>query len=218
MTPVTLRLTRVSLPIETPRLRLRLPTARDVPDLRRSFRDPRTARAAGAPLHSREEMRDPAQMVSRTRREYREGTDLSLSAVLRIDGRCIGRVGLRGLDWKYGCVESLSYWIDPRFWNLGYATEASWFLCHAAFRHLGIRRISSSALSPNAASLRVLKKLGFVHEGRQRAAVRVGGRAMDMQLYGLLRGELAPWDRLSRAGTDALRRTGGRSGPRGTGS
>jgi [ribosomal protein S5]-alanine N-acetyltransferase len=199
MYPSTRRLTRVSLPIETPRLRLRLPTVRDVPELRRSFRDPRTARAVGAPLHSVEEMRDPAKMVSRTRREYRKGTDLSLSAILRSNGQCIGRVGLRGLDWNWRSVESLSYWIDPRFWHRGYATEACWFLCHAAFTELGMRRVGSSALSPNRASLRVLKKLGFVHEGRQREAVRVRGRSMDMQLYGLLRKELVPWATLLRA-------------------
>jgi [ribosomal protein S5]-alanine N-acetyltransferase len=94
-------------------------------------------------------------------------------------------------------VESLSYWIDPRFWNRGYATEASWFLCHAAFSELGIRRITSSALKPNVASLRVLKKLGFVAEGRQREAVRLRGRSMDMLLYGLLRDELVPWTALA---------------------
>lgn len=187
------RLARVSLPIETPRLRLGLPASSDVPYLRQSFRDPRTARAAGAPLHSADEMRDPAKMVKRTRREYRAGTDLSLSAVLRSEGQCIGRVGLRGLDWNWRSVESLSYWIDPQFWNRGYAKEASWFLCQAAFYRLGMRRISSSALRSNVASLRVLKKLGFVYEGRQRDAIRLRGRPIDMMLYGLLRGELVPW-------------------------
>ncbi|MGC2289759.1 MAG: GNAT family N-acetyltransferase [Thermoplasmata archaeon] len=183
-------LARLVLPIETPRVRLRLPTSRDVPDLRRSFRDVRTARAEGAALHSDEEKRNPLKMVKRTWSEYRAGTDLSLSVILRSDGRCIGRVGLRGFDWNWHTVASLSYWIDPRFWNLGYATEASWFLCQAAFSRLGLRRISSSALDGNVASLRVLKKLGFVYEGRQREAVRVRGRSMDMRLYGLLRREL----------------------------
>jgi [ribosomal protein S5]-alanine N-acetyltransferase len=192
------RLARLSLPIETPRLSLRLPSRRDVTDLRRSFRDRRTARAVGARLHSLEEMRDPARMVRRTRREFREGTDLSLSVIQRNDGRCIGRVGLRGLDWNWRTAESLSYWIDPRFWNRGYATEASWFLCRAGFRQLGLRRIGSSALDSNVASLRVLKKLGFVREGRQRQSVRVAGRSMDMLMYGLLRDEQLSWGSITR--------------------
>ena len=184
--------TAVRLPIETPRLVLRLPSLRDVPALRRSFRDPRTARAVGASLHSSAERLDPARMVARTRAEYRAGQHLSLSVIERDSGACVGRVGLRGLDWKYRKVESLSYWIDPPHWNHGYATEASWFLCAQGFRSLRLRRISSQALAPNLASLRVLRRLGFVEEGREREAVRVRGTSLDMLLFGLLRGELVP--------------------------
>jgi RimJ/RimL family protein N-acetyltransferase len=184
------RLARLPLPIPTPRLLLRLPLPRDVPELRRSFRDPRTARAAGAPLHSVAERRDPARMVRRTSREFRRGEHLSLSVVLRAEGACIGRVGLRGLDWRWRKVESLAYWIDPRYWDRGYATEASYFLCRAAFRSLRLRRISSQALDRNLASLAVLRRLGFVEEGRERRAVVVHGVPMDMVLLGLLREEL----------------------------
>jgi RimJ/RimL family protein N-acetyltransferase len=191
------RFARLELPIATPRLLLRLPTLFDVPDLRRSFEDPRTARAVGASLHSTEEMRDPSKMVRRTRGEFRKGTDLSLSVIQRSDAQCIGRVGLRGIDWHWRTVESLSYWIDPRFWNRGYATEASWFLCQVAFSRLGLRRITSSALDGNVASQRVLQHLGFVREGCQREAVRVRGRSLDMLIYGLLRDELVPWRSLA---------------------
>ena len=173
------------LPVVTPRLVLRLPSRRDVPDLKRSFRDRRTARAVGASLHPPEERRDPARMVTRTREEYRKAAHLSLSVVERTGDRCVGRVGLRGLDWHWRKVESLSYWIDPTRWNRGYATEASFFLCETAFRRSRMRRVSSQALSENHASLAVLRKLGFVEEGRERRAVVVKGKAMDMVLFGL---------------------------------
>ena len=187
-------LSRVRLPIETPRLSLRLPGKEDIPDLERSFRDPRTARASGAPLHSRSERKDPALMVARTLREYRAGEHLSLSVILREHGSCIGRVGLRGLDGTWRKVESLSYWIDPEHWNRGYATEASWFLCSAAFRSLHMRRIASSALEGNAASLAVLRSLGFAEEGRERESVRIRGKDQDMLLFGLLKDELPSWE------------------------
>jgi [ribosomal protein S5]-alanine N-acetyltransferase len=196
---VPAKLAKVRLPIETPRLILRLPSRQDVPELRRSFRDPRTARAVGAPLHSKQEMRNPLGMVSRTRSEYRRSEHLSLTVVHRESGRCIGRVGLRGLIWTYQKVESLAYWIDPQYWNQGYATEASYFLCREAFERLGMRRISSQALARNIASLKVLRKLGFVEEGRERAAVCVKGTCMDMVLLGLLRKELRPVNLVSSA-------------------
>lgn len=185
------RLSHLALPILTPRLELGLPTLADVPDLRRSFRDRRTARAVGASMHSTAERRDPSRMVARTRREYRAGEHLSLSVLLRDGGACVGRVGLRGLDWQWHKVESLSYWIDPTQWNQGLATEASWYLCQAAFGPLGMRRVASQALDRNAPSLAVLRRLGFLEEGRERSAVCVRGRCMDMVLFGLLKGELA---------------------------
>lgn len=137
-------------------------------------------------------------MVSRTLREYRAGEHLSLSVILREGPRCIGRVGLRDLDWTYHKVGSLSYWIDPRAWGQGYATEASWFLCHEAFQHLGMRRIASSALEPNVASLAVLRRLGFIEEGRERESVTIKRTSMDMILFGLLKGEFAPWKSVQR--------------------
>jgi RimJ/RimL family protein N-acetyltransferase len=135
-------------------------------------------------------MLDPGKMVARTLIEFRKGEHLSLSVLERESGRCVGRVGLRGLVWTYRKVESLSYWIDPRYWNRGYATEASYFLCGDAFDHLGMRRISSQALDRNVASLNVLRRLGFVEEGRERAAVCRRGKCMDMVLFGLLKGEM----------------------------
>jgi [ribosomal protein S5]-alanine N-acetyltransferase len=194
------RLSRLALPITTPRLVLRLPSNSDVRDLRRSFRDPRTARAVGAYLHSSLERRDPVAMVARTRAEYRRGEHLSLSVVDRGTSAVVGRVGLRGLDWTWRKVESLSYWIDPAWWNHGYATEASWFLCRQAFQRLGMRRIASQALTENAASIRVLRKLGFVEEGREREAISVRGRTMDMILFGLFPGELRPLEQRSAVG------------------
>lgn len=186
------RLSKVRLPIETPRLILRLPSTQDLGDLRRSLRNGLTARAVGAPLHSVSERRDPRLMIARTRREYRRAEHLSVSVIRRDSGTCIGRVGLRGLDWTWRKVESLSYWIDPDWWNRGIATEASWYLCEAAFRKLRMRRIASQALDRNKASLAVLRKLGFVEEGREPQSVCVRGRCRDMVLFGLLRGELVP--------------------------
>ena len=192
------RIRRLGLPIETPRLVLRLPEQRDVPDLRRGFRDPRTARAEGAQIHSAQVRKDPRKLVARTRREYRLGEHLSLSVIRREGSRCIGRVGLRGLSWTRSKAESLAYWIDPAYWNRGFATEASWFLCDAAFRSLRFRRIGSGALEGNTASMAVLRRLGFVEEGRERKAVVVRGRTLDMILFGLLREEL-PSERTMRA-------------------
>ncbi len=96
-------------------------------------------------------------------------------------------------------MESLSSWIDPTYWTRGHATEASWFLCHKAFRHLGMRRIGSSSLDLNRASRAVHRRPGFVEEGREREAVRLKGRSLDMIHFGLLQRELPSWGKVSKA-------------------
>jgi len=71
--------------------------------------------------------------------------------------RLIGGCGISpGED---GAVE-LGYWIARPYWGLGFATEATRALVHAA-RAVGHRRILARHAVDNPASGRVLRKLGF---------------------------------------------------------
>ncbi len=71
-----------------------------------------------------------------------------------------------------GCVSllrgeqggELVYWIAPEFWGQGYATEAVHAVLGLA-RTLGHRQITALDLADNAASGRVLAKLGFQATG-----------------------------------------------------
>ena len=54
---------------------------------------------------------------------------------------------------------------------------------------LGLERIYAHVLEGNAASCRVLEKLGLVHEGTRRHHVRKGRRLHDVEMYGVLRDE-----------------------------
>lgn len=62
--------------------------------------------------------------------------------------------------WGEGSAE-LGYWIAEEFHNQGYATEASKELIKRAFEDLNIQRIFATYKQENAASKRVLEKLGF---------------------------------------------------------
>ena len=62
--------------------------------------------------------------------------------------------------WGEGSAE-LGYWIGEAYQGRGYATEASKVLIKRAFDDLGIERIFASYKCENAASKRVLEKLGF---------------------------------------------------------
>lgn len=70
--------------------------------------------------------------------------------------RVIGCVGL--LDEEHSA--ELIYWISPEYWGQGYATEAGEAVLSLA-RTLGYRQITAHDFVDNAASKRVLGKLGF---------------------------------------------------------
>lgn len=83
-------------------------------------------------------------------------------AVRLKDGAPIGVIGAspRGEDaWSFG------YWYTPSAWGKGYATEAGQAMIEV-LRQRGATRLIAGFFSHNAASARVLSKLGFERNGK----------------------------------------------------
>lgn len=59
----------------------------------------------------------------------------------------------------------IGYWVAPRYWGLGFATEAGRAVMHIA-RALGLPKLTAAHFTDNAASGAVLRKLGFRPTGR----------------------------------------------------
>jgi RimJ/RimL family protein N-acetyltransferase len=69
-----------------------------------------------------------------------------------------------GVDPVQGIGE-LGYWIGRPYWGRGYATAGARLVLSFGFGELGLRSIRATCLTTNAASARVLEKLGFEFEG-----------------------------------------------------
>ena len=115
----------------------------------------------------------------------------------RIDDayRFIDRAGRRGpLEWAVvtdrliGCIgagKGLGYVLGRVHWGQGYATEAATAALDAYFARPLHRSIAASANPENAASLRVLEKLGFVRIGQSLKPCKARGHdclVIDMAL------------------------------------
>ncbi len=98
------------------------------------------------------------------------------------DGAVAGAVGLSGLARADHDAE-LSYWIGVPFQGAGLATEASRALVAHAREHLGVERVHASCFHGNAASARVLVKLGMHHVSTTKDAIEKLGRRHDMDHY-----------------------------------
>jgi RimJ/RimL family protein N-acetyltransferase len=85
---------------------------------------------------------------------------------------------------------TIGYAFHPDVHGRGYATEVGRELLAIAFGDLGLRRVDADAYAENAASNRVLARLGMRHEGTIRAhSLGKDGRWLDANLWGLLREE-----------------------------
>jgi RimJ/RimL family protein N-acetyltransferase len=81
----------------------------------------------------------------------------------------------------------MGYCLDDSAWGHGYATESGRALLQWAFDSLELNRVQAETDTRNAASARVLEKLGFVREGTLREDCVVNGEVSDSWVYGLIR-------------------------------
>ena len=120
-----------------------------------------------------------------------EGSGARLAIDRAADKAFIGWCGLTRWNPDYRSA-SMGYCLDGEAWGQGYATEAGRAVLQWAFDALDLNRVQAETDTRNAASARVLEKLGFVREGTLREDCVVNGEVSDSWVYGLLRRE---WQR-----------------------
>lgn len=125
------------------------------------------------------------QAIRELQERYLQGREVTFAIVPRGRKRLIGMIGLV-LTEKHARGE-LGYWIGKPYWNRGYATEAAEAVLRYGFETLRLNRIAASHFAGNAASGRVLEKLGMTYEGTRRQHVRKWRRFEDLVGYGMLR-------------------------------
>lgn len=105
----------------------------------------------------------------------------------------------------------IGYCFDEPAWGHGYATEAVRGMLQWAFGALDLNRVEAELDSRNAASARVLEKLGFEREGLRREDCVVSGEVSDSWIYGLLHRD---WKAITRATASAAERAASDSNAR----
>jgi len=73
-------------------------------------------------------------------------------------GRFVGLVDIDGISEGQG---KLGYWLDRSVWGRGFASEAAAAVVRFAFAEAGLRQLRAGHAGDNAASAKVLRKLGF---------------------------------------------------------
>ncbi|SPP64219.1 putative N-acetyltransferase, GCN5-related [Nitrospira lenta] len=118
---------------------------------------------------------------------HESGTAVSFAITLADHATFIGSISLDIVSIHQHA--RLGYWLGVPYWNHGYGTEAVGAVLHYGFMQLNLHRIYSPHFQGNAASGRVLQKVGMTYEGRMREHYVRFGRPVDLELYGMLKRE-----------------------------
>jgi len=127
--------------------------------------------------------------IRRYQREIRAGSDYPFFVLSPDDDTLLGGVTLGQIQRGVSQTGVLGYWMGERYANKGFMTSAVRAVTGFAFDTLQLHRIEAACLPDNAASMRLLEKVGFAREGYARNYLCINGRWQDHYLYGLVRSD-----------------------------
>lgn len=168
--------------LKTARLLLRRAYLTDADDLYRCTGNDKITRYE--PWSTHQSNVDTLQFLGSLNEKYDDHT-CSEWAIERIsDGRVIGMINLHDINDRSLRAE-LGYWIAEDCWGHGYATEAASAILRYGFSRMRLNRIQAFCHVDNAASMRVLEKVGMRKEGILREYILIHYRMSDVAVYGI---------------------------------
>ncbi len=170
---------------------LRPPSLGDYPQWARLREQSRSFLAPWEPIWPADDLTRMSfrRRIKRYQREIRNGTGFPFF-VLSPDGETL-LGGLTLAQIQRGVTQSavLGYWMGAPHAGKGLMTAAVRAVIGFAFDSLHLNRMEAACLPTNAASIRLLEKVGFAREGYARKYLCIDGRWQDHLLYGLVRDE-----------------------------
>lgn len=174
-----------SFPIlETERLTLRALVPEDAPTIYTLFSDPEVTRFHGTSTFTEAKQAD--DFINLCTSRYAMKTGIRWGLVLKETGALIGTGGFNSIVQHRGVI---GYDLARDHWGKGYIPEAVQAMVQLGF-DTGLHRMHALVMPGNHASMRVLEKLGFVHEGTLRGWYFWEGRYWDMLSFSLLQDDV----------------------------
>ena len=174
---------KLTLPVRTARLNLREFVATDFAAVHAYSSDPRVTRYLFfGPRDEDSTAEYLEELLASQREQPRTRFELAVEEIA--SGKLIGACDLSVIESN---VVDLGYMLGVEQWGKGYATEIALALVDAAFFDLRALRVISTVDVNNAASIRVLEKIGMRWEAVYRKHRRAKNRWWDCHLFTLPR-------------------------------
>lgn len=172
--------------LNTDRLLLREISLNDVNAIYEMYSDPKVAEYDSfAPVRTIGEARN---IIHNYRKDFREKKQIRWGIVRKSDNNMIGTCVFMNLDdtsrrCEIGCG------LVSSEWNKGFMTEALEPIIEYGFEVFNFNRIEAYIISGNSASVKLFRKLGFIHEGVVREREYFKGNFHDEIIMSILRSD-----------------------------
>jgi ribosomal-protein-alanine N-acetyltransferase len=121
--------------------------------------------------------------------DQRADTSYAFFLFRRSDDALVGGLTLANIRRGVAQAGSLGYWIGEPFARRGLMAGALHGLVPFAFGSLRLHRLEAACIPSNAASIRLLEKMGFAREGYAREYLCINGLWQDHLLFARLSGD-----------------------------
>lgn len=138
---------------------------------------------ATVPHGSRHTPQTFGRLVRALRQQAREGRAMPFA--ICYDGAMIGQLTVAGITWGSARWAQIGYWIAESYAGRGLTTLAVAMAADHCFAAVGLHRIEIAIRPENAASLRVVEKLGFTRIGVSSAYLHIDGDWRDHVLFAM---------------------------------
>lgn len=115
---------------------------------------------------------------------FRQKQGIYWSLMSKADGLMIGAIGLYINNLHHRA--EICYDLSHDYWGKGIMTTALKHVVNFAFEQIKVERIEALTTQTNAASIALLKKLGFTREGTLKHYRYFKGRSHDVEMYALI--------------------------------
>jgi ribosomal-protein-alanine N-acetyltransferase len=112
--------------------------------------------------------------------------------VVRYGGQFAGELTIWHILWDPTRSAEVAYWIDERLAGRGIMPTALAMGVDHCFQDMGLHRLEAGIQPENAASRRVVQKLGFRDEGTRVGLVYIDGTWRDHICYAITAEEATP--------------------------
>lgn len=132
-----------------------------------------------------------------------------LPFVIETDGRIVGQINASNIVMGSFCSCTVGYWVSESVAGRRIVPTALALVADHAMAELGLHRIEVNIRPENAASLAVVRRLGFRDEGVRRRMLHIDGDWRDHRSFALTSEDLAGstlGDRLTHSSQQSLGR------------